>query len=139
MMLPSDRPNVRSMSSGVSTCRCRMASGKSGAYLAIVAWTVSPKASRCSSQVPSASSYGAYWTKQAMTCLPGGATDGSIALGKPMSTYGSRLKSAGDRVVVRALEVVDRRRDRDHAAVHVVWFAPAGQAAEGRQSDRARS
>ena len=39
-----------------------------------------------------ASLYGAYWTKQLMTCLPGGAIDGSTSVGMIMSMYGRRLK-----------------------------------------------
>ena len=56
--------------------------------------TASPNASRWSSHVPSsgASLYGAYWTKQLMTCLPGGAIDGSTRVGMIMSMYGFRLK-----------------------------------------------
>src|SRR5688572_9874059 len=61
--------------------------------------TVSPKASRCSSHCePSAGeplspgvsrrSKGAYCTKQDITCLPGGATDGSVRLGITISMYG---------------------------------------------------
>ena len=127
MMLPSDRPNVRSMSSGVSTWRCRMASGKSGAYRAIVAWTVSPNASRWSSHVPSASSYGAYWTKHAITCFPGGATDGSTALGKPDVDVRLAAELAGHGVVVGPLEVVDRWRDLDHPAVDVCGVGSDGR------------
>ena len=65
-----------------------------GANSAIRSMTASPKASRWSSQVPSsgASLYGAYWTKQLMTCLPGGAIDGSTRVGMIMSMYGLRLK-----------------------------------------------
>ena len=36
--------------------------------------------------------YGAYWTKQLMTCLPGGAMVGSTRVGMIMSMYGLRLK-----------------------------------------------
>src|ERR1700739_480488 len=55
----------------------------------MVSMTLSPKASRfASSQVPSASLYGAYCTKHDSTCLPGGATDGSVKLGITMSMYG---------------------------------------------------
>src|SRR5438445_11763784 len=63
-----------------------------GAYSAIVLMTFSPKASFWSSQVPWASLYGAYCTKQESTCLPGGATDGSVRLGITMSIYGRREK-----------------------------------------------
>ena len=65
-----------------------------GANSAIRSMTASPNASRWSSQVPSsgASLYGAYWTKQLMTCLPGGAMDGSTSVGMIMSMYGLRLK-----------------------------------------------
>src|SRR3954468_6856072 len=85
-MFPSVRPKRASMSGGASTWRWRIFSGRSGAYLAIAATTASPNASRWSSHDPFASSYGAYWTKHAMTCFPGGATEGSMKDGKPVST-----------------------------------------------------
>ena len=44
---------------------------------------------------------GAHCTKQLMTCLPGGAIDGSTSVGMIMSMYGRREKSAVLRVVVR--------------------------------------
>ncbi len=93
-MLPSVRPVVRSMSSGVWTLRWRMLSLMFGANSAIRSITASPNASRWSSHVPSsgASLYGAYWTKQLMTCLPGGAIVGSTRVGMIMSMYGLRLK-----------------------------------------------
>src|SRR5215467_15045118 len=59
-----------------------------GMYSLTVSITLSPNASRCSSQVPWASLYGAYCTKHDSTCFPGGATDGSVKLGITMSTYG---------------------------------------------------
>src|SRR5882672_3508799 len=65
---------------------------KFGACSAIVSTTTSPNASRRSSQVPSFKWYGAYCTKQDITCLPGGATDGSVRLGMTMSMYGRREK-----------------------------------------------
>src|SRR5580692_10239891 len=63
-----------------------------GACSAMVLMTASPKASRWSSQVPLASLYGAYCTKQDITCLPGGATLGSVRLGITISIYGLREK-----------------------------------------------
>src|SRR6478609_11504909 len=87
-MLPSLRPHSRSRSGGVTTCRCRTIDLKLGAYSAIVFTTVSPKASRWSSQLLSARWYGAYWTKHDITCLPGGAIDGSVNDGMTMSMYG---------------------------------------------------
>src|SRR5204862_318466 len=54
-ILPSVKPNSRSRSSGVSTCRCRMMSRMLGACSAIVSITASPNASRRSSHVPEAS------------------------------------------------------------------------------------
>src|SRR5687767_15945024 len=65
-----------------------MMSRKFGACSAMVLTTVSPNASRCSSHEPSFRWYGAYCTKQDMTCFPGGATDGSVRLGMTMSIYG---------------------------------------------------
>src|SRR6266508_6071780 len=64
-----------------------------GAYSAMVSTTVSPNASRWSSQVPDASVYGAYCTKHDRMCLPGGATDGSVSVGITMSMYGRLEKS----------------------------------------------
>ena len=63
-----------------------------GATSAIRSMTASPNASRLSSQVPRLGSswYGAYWTKQLMTCLPGGAIVGSTRVGMIMSMYGRR-------------------------------------------------
>src|SRR5688500_20189099 len=63
-----------------------------GACSAIVSITVSPNSSRFSSQFPSFRLYGAYWTKHDITCLPGGATEGSVRLGITMSMYGRREK-----------------------------------------------
>ena len=51
-----------------------------------------------------------------MTCLPGGAIDGSVRLGMTMSMYGRREYAAVLRVVVRALHVLEARRDRNRAA-----------------------
>ena len=42
---------------------------------------------------PSLRWYGAYCTKHDMTCLPGGAIDGSIIDGMTMSMYGRRENS----------------------------------------------
>src|SRR6059058_2051604 len=85
-MLPSVSPHSRSRSSGVNTWRCRISSRMLGIRPAIVSTTASPNASRWSSQVlPSESSYGAYCTKQLMTCFPGGAMDGSTMVGMIMS------------------------------------------------------
>src|SRR6266481_1521006 len=48
--------------------------------------TLLPNASRCSSQFkPGLSLYGAYCTKHDITCLPGGATEGSVSEGITMS------------------------------------------------------
>ena len=93
-MFPCVSPNSRSRSSGVNTCRPIMILFRLGANSAIVLTTLSPNRSRCSSHVPSpsASLYGAYCTKQESTCLPGGATDGSVRLGITMSIYGRREK-----------------------------------------------
>src|SRR5688500_19880027 len=63
-----------------------------GACSAIVSITVSPNSSRFSSQFPSFRLYGAYCTKHDITCLPGGATEGSVKLGITMSMYGRREK-----------------------------------------------
>ena len=65
-----------------------------GAASAIRSMTASPKASRLSSHEPRLGSrwYGAYCTKQLITCLPGGAIDGSTRVGMIMSMYGRRLQ-----------------------------------------------
>src|ERR1700752_3759614 len=70
-----------------------MMSFRFGAYWEIVSTTVLPNASFSVSQLsPGASLYGAYCTKHDITCLPGGATDGSVRLGITMSIYGRREK-----------------------------------------------
>src|SRR5262245_7704432 len=92
-MLPSDRPVIRSMSSGVMTWRCRIFDLNPGAKLSTVFTTVSPKASRFASVQPPFRLYGAYCTKIDMTCLPGGAIPGSIIDGNTMSMYGRRENS----------------------------------------------
>src|SRR6266576_5158743 len=92
-MFPSDRPVIRSMSSGVMTCRCRIFDLNSGAKLSTVFTTVSPNASRFASVQPPLSLYGAYCTKIDMTCFPGGAMPGSIIEGNTMSIYGRRENS----------------------------------------------
>ncbi len=58
---------------------------KLGANSAMVLMTVSPNSSRRAGQSPFFSLYGAYCTKQDITCLPGGATEGSVRLGMTMS------------------------------------------------------
>src|SRR5579885_953659 len=88
-MLPSLNPHSRSRSSGVTTCLSMMMSFKFGAYSEIVSTTVLPNFSFSVSQLrPGANLYGAYCTKQDSTCLPGGATDGSVRDGITMSMYG---------------------------------------------------
>ncbi len=79
-MLPSDSPTVRSMSSGVTTSRWSTRSPNPGKNDSSVRWTMSPRFCFSVSQSPSRSSYGVYWMKQDMTCLPGGAMSGSIVL-----------------------------------------------------------
>src|SRR2546427_356112 len=76
-MFPSDRPTVRSMSSGVRTSRWRTRSPKPGKNDSSVAWTVSPRPAFWVSQSLSRRWYGAYWTKQLITALPGGAARGA--------------------------------------------------------------
>ena len=92
-MLPSVRPVVRSMSSGVWTLRKRIFADVRRELGDPVDDRV---AERLALVVPVPSSgarwYGAYWTKQLMTCLPGGAIDGSTRVGMIMSMYGLRLK-----------------------------------------------
>ena len=55
-----------------------------------VSITFCPNASRLASSqtAPSARWYGAYCTKQLITCLPGGAIVGSTSVGMMMSMYG---------------------------------------------------
>src|SRR5215472_18034853 len=92
-MLPSLKPNSRSRSSGVSTCLLMMMFFRFGAYSEMVLITLLPKASRSSSQFsPGRSLYGAYCTKHDITCLPGGATEGSVSDGITISIYGRREK-----------------------------------------------
>jgi hypothetical protein len=58
-----------------------------GTRSSIVSITFSPNASRAASShtAPSARWYGAYCTKHDITCLPGGAMDGSTMVGRIMS------------------------------------------------------
>ena len=88
-----------------------------GANSLIRSTTASPNASRWSSHVPSsgASLYGAYWTKQLMTCLPGGAIVGSTSVGMIMSMYGLRREAAVLRVVVGPLHLVDATGENEIA------------------------
>src|ERR671923_1738376 len=76
-MLPPVRLKTRSRSRGVSTCRSMTARLKFGAYPSSRSKQRSANASPRSSQEPSRSSYGAYWTNIDIRCLPGGATVGS--------------------------------------------------------------
>src|SRR5215469_6966562 len=92
-ILPSLSPHSRSRSSGVTTCFWMMMSFRFGAYWAMVSTTVLPNASFSVSQLrPGASLYGAYCTKHDITCLPGGATEGSVSDGITISIYGRREK-----------------------------------------------
>ena len=92
-MLPSVRPVVRSMSSGVRT----LADDDVPDVRRELRDPVDDRvAERVALVVPGpelgSSLYGAYWTKQLMTCLPGGAIGGSTRVGMIMSMYGRRLK-----------------------------------------------
>ena len=109
-------PNSRSMSSGVSTCRCRMMFLMFGAYSAIVSITVSPNASRWSSQVPSLQVVRRVLHEARHHVLArrrdrriGEARDHHVDVRPPREAPVLRL-------VVGALHVVDARRDRDRAA-----------------------
>src|SRR5439155_9287958 len=92
-MLPYEIQVIRSISSGVITCRCRMSDLNPGAKLSTVFTTASPNASRFASVQPPFNAYGAYCTKIDITCLPGGAMPGSIIDGNTMSMYGRRENS----------------------------------------------
>ena len=87
-----------------------------GARSAMVSTTVSPKASRCSSQVPSARWYGAYCTKQLTTCLPGGAMRRVDERRDDHVDVRPAAEAAGLGVVVGLLHVVERGREADGAA-----------------------
>ena len=78
---------MSSMSFGVMNCCPTMWRRMSGNRSSIVSITFWPNASRLASShtAPSARWYGAYWTKQLMTCLPGGAIEGSTRVGMIMS------------------------------------------------------
>src|SRR2546422_7948357 len=73
-MLPPVRPKRRSRSSGESTWRAITERLKLGAYWSRMSKQRSANASFTWSQPPSRSWYGAYCTKNDITCLPGGAT-----------------------------------------------------------------
>ena len=110
---------MRSMSSGVRISRWRTRSPKPGKNDSSVAWTVSPKFSCSVSQSLSRRWYGAYWMKQLITCLPGGAMSGSIVDWIAQSMYGRLRVPAVLRVVEGPLEVLHRRPDVREAAVLV--------------------
>src|SRR5262245_19999578 len=78
-MLPPVRLNVRSRSSGVTTCRAITDDLSPGAYSSSMSKQRSAKASLIWSQLPFFSLYGAYCTKMDIKCLPAGATVGSTA------------------------------------------------------------
>ena len=113
------QPDVRSMSSGVTTSRCSTRSPKPGKNDSNVACTVSAKFSRSVSQSLPLRWYGAYCTKHDMTCLPGGAMSGSTNDWIAQSMYGPLAVPAVLRVVEGPLEVLHRRADVDEAAVLV--------------------
>src|SRR5256885_10833716 len=73
-MLPPVSPKRRSKSSGDSTCRSITDRLKLGAYSLRMSKQRSANRSLVSSQPPFLSWYGAYCTKNDMTCLPAGAT-----------------------------------------------------------------
>ena len=115
-MLPSVSPNSRSRSSGVSTCRCRMMSRMFGAYSAIVSITVSPNASRCSSQRAGCQLVRRVLHEARQDVFArrrdrriGERRDHHVDVRPPRELAVLRL-------VVGALHVVDARRDRDRAA-----------------------
>ena len=102
----------RSMSSGVSTWRCEdQVAGCSARTRRCV--SIDRVAERLALRRPR-SPLGAGGTARTarssdMTCLPGGAIDGSTSVGMMMSMYGRLREAAVLRVVVGALHVVDRR------------------------------
>ena len=86
-MLPSVSPVMSSMSFGVMNCWPTILLRMSGNRSSSVSITFSPKASRFASSqsAPPSRWYGAYWTKQLITCLPGGAIVGSTSVGMMQS------------------------------------------------------
>ena len=129
-MLPSVSPNSRSRSSGVSTCRCRMMFLMLGAYSAMVSMTLSPKASRFSSQFAPAQLVGRVLHEAGQDVLAR-RRDGRIGQrGNDHVDVGTAREVAVLGVVVGALHVVDAGRDRDRAAQ---VRARPGQALEVRQ------
>ena len=132
MMLPPVMPYVRSRSSGESTWRCSIAPGTFGAYSASTSMQRSANFSLMSSQLPSASLYGAYCTNMLRRCLPGGAIVSIDARGHRHFEDRPLARPAVLGVVVRALQIVERRADV-HRAVMMRPDAVARQAREPRR------
>src|SRR5438552_3529650 len=87
-MFPPVRLNVRSRSTGVSTCRATTERWKLGAYWLSNSKQRSANGSRCSSQLVPRKEYGAYWMNIDIKCWPGGATVESTTEGRVHSRIG---------------------------------------------------
>src|SRR2546429_8039157 len=94
-MLPPVSPKRRSRSSGDSTCRSITERLKLGAYSLRMSKQRSANRSFAWSQPPFLSWYGAYCTKNDMTCLPAGATVVSPPDGVVHSRVGAAEGGAG--------------------------------------------
>src|SRR2546430_16623533 len=88
-MLPPVSPKGRPGSSGDGTCRSITERLKLGAYSLRMSKQRSANRSLVSSQPPLLSWYGAYCTKNDMTCLPAGVTVVSTTEGMVHSRIGA--------------------------------------------------
>src|SRR5919109_5571585 len=98
-MFPPVNPKRRSRSSGDNTCRSITARLKLGAYSLRMSKQRSAKRSFASSQPPFRRWYGAYCTKNDITCLPAGAP-----VGVPNPWGGDLRGGGGGGAAVLALE-----------------------------------
>src|SRR5512138_3546435 len=111
-MLPPVMPAIDSISFGVMTCIPTIALRMFGAYCSMVAMTFSPNCARLSSSQPPSTSYGAYCTKQDITCCPGGAISGCRGGQQPALRADRQLDDIGGaREWVRRQATVRRQHD----------------------------
>ena len=89
-MLAPGRPNSLSRSAGLQKRRSTMRSSSPGMYSPSSLMQCSPKRSRSVSQLPSASSSGAWKMLALRMCFPGGARVGSATVGKRPQYIGPR-------------------------------------------------
>ena len=117
-MWPPTKPKRASKSGGAKTWRCSIAFGRFGAKRARIATILSAASFALRARSSRRRrSYGKYCAKIERMCFPGGASDGSVGVCRKHSISGSSLSPPLQRVVVRLLQIVDRRRDVNRRAV----------------------